>query len=78
MLIDTHCHLNLTDHFPDPASEVAFAKSMGVERLIVVGVDLESSQVALDLAEKFEEVFAVVGIHPNHSADYKPEWIDAI
>lgn len=78
MLIDTHCHLNLTDHFPDPASEVAFAKYLDVERLIVVGVDLESSQIALDLAERFEEVFAVVGIHPNHSADYKSEWISAV
>jgi len=51
---------------------------MGVERLVVVGVDLETSQLALDLAERFEEVYAVVGIHPNHSADYKPDWIGAL
>jgi TatD DNase family protein len=76
LLIDTHCHLNLTEHFPNPDAEVACARSMGVECVVVVGVDLESSRVALELADKFEKVFAVVGIHPNHAADYKPAWID--
>lgn len=72
MLIDTHCHLNLTEHFPDPAAEVEFAKSCGVGRLVVVGIDIPSSQIAIDLAERFPEVYAVVGVHPNHAADYEP------
>lgn len=75
MLIDTHCHLNLTEHFPDPSAEIEFARSMGVERLIVVGIDLPTSQIAIDLAERFEEVYAVAGIHPNHTADYTPALI---
>ncbi len=75
MLFDTHCHLNLTEHFPDPAAEVEFARSMGVERLIVVGIDLETSQIAINLAERFEEIYAVVGIHPNRTADFNPDLI---
>ena len=78
MLIDTHCHLNLLEHFPDPASEVVHARSMGVDRLIVVGIDIVTSQVAIDLAERFPEVYAVVGIHPNHSADFQPEMLNRI
>lgn len=78
MLIDTHCHLNLTDHFPDPAAEIAFAKASGVEKLIVIGIDLESSQIALDLADRFPEIHAVVGIHPNYAAKYEKSWIDQI
>lgn len=72
MLIDTHCHLNLYDHFPDPAAEVEFARSMGVERLIVVGVDLPTSQIAIDLADRFQEIYSVAGIHPNHAANFSP------
>lgn len=75
MLIDTHCHLNLTEHFPDPAAEVEFARSTGVERLIVVGVDLPTSQIAIDLADRFQEVYAVAGIHPNYAANYTPDLI---
>lgn len=75
MLIDTHCHLNLTEHFPDPAAEVEFARNMGVERLIVVGIDLPTSQIAIDLADRFQEVYAVAGIHPNHAADFTPAQI---
>jgi len=78
LLIDTHCHLNLLEHFPDPASEVAHAQSMGVERLVVVGVDVETSRIAINLAERFEEVYAVVGVHPNHSAEVEPRWIQSV
>lgn len=78
MLIDTHCHLNLTDHFPDPATEIAFAKASGVDKLIVIGIDLETSQIALDLGDRFPEVYAGVGIHPNYAAKYKPEMIEGI
>lgn len=78
MLTDTHCHLNLTEHFPDPASEVEFARSQGVDRLIVVGIDLESSRMAIGLAEQFPGVFATVGIHPNSSANLEEGWRDSI
>lgn len=75
MLIDTHCHLNLTEHYPDPGAEVEFARKMGVERLVVIGIDIDSSLVALELAERFDEIYAVVGIHPNHAATYEPTMV---
>jgi TatD DNase family protein len=78
LLIDTHCHLNLSEHFPNPESEVDFARSMGVERIVVVGVDLETSQIAIDLADRNDGVYAVVGIHPNHSADFRPSYVDDV
>ena len=69
-LIDTHCHLNDTHAFPVPAKAVAEALDAGVERLVVVGIDTESSSLAVELAEQFEEVYAVVGWHPNNAASY--------
>jgi len=69
-LVDTHCHLNDRQAFPIPGAAVDEALQAGVERLIVVGIDTESSQFAVQLAEEFEPVYAVVGWHPNHAAQY--------
>ena len=57
MLIDTHCHLNDREAFPLPEVAVAEAVAAGVGRLIVVGIDTESSQFAVELAERFDEIF---------------------
>ena len=70
ILIDTHCHLNDADAFPDPSEAVREAVDAGVTRMIVVGIDSDSSPRAVELADRFEEVYAVVGWHPNHAASY--------
>ncbi len=78
MLIDTHCHLNLSEKFPDVDAVVRRAESVGVEKMMVVGLDVESSQRALDLADAFDSVYAVVGWHPNSAASYVPGDIERI
>ncbi len=67
---DTHCHLNDEDAFPDPEAAVREARDSGVDRLVVVGVDTESSQKAVVLSERFENIWAVVGWHPNMAANF--------
>jgi TatD DNase family protein len=78
MLIDTHCHLNFPDKFPDPAEVVEESKGAGVVRLIAVGCDSETSRNAVALAEQFEEVYAVVGWHPTYTSAYTRESLDEI
>jgi len=78
MLIDTHCHLNDREAFPLPEVAIAEAVSAGVGRLIVVGIDTESSQYAVELAARFEEVYAVVGWHPNHASQYSKADLDSV
>lgn len=75
MLIDTHCHLNLADRFPDPAGAVAEAVEAGVERLVVVGIDESTNRLAVELADRFDVVFAAVGIHPTSTANFNPTWL---
>lgn len=75
---DTHCHLNDVEAFPDPADAVREAKEQGVDRLVVVGVDTDSSQRAVDLAEAFDNVWAVVGWHPNMTAQFAPAHLEEI
>ena len=62
---DTHAHLD----FPDFASEIPQvierAESAGIHRIITIGTTLESSRRAIELSEKFENVYAAVGWHPS-------------
>lgn len=69
-LVDTHCHLNITENFPEPGPFIEAASAAGVGRLILIGLDLPTSERAVELAEEHENVFAVVGHHPNYAADY--------
>ncbi len=66
--VDTHCHLFLIDR--DPADVVEAARASGVDRIICVGVDPETSARALELAESLEGVFATAGMHPHDAADF--------
>jgi TatD DNase family protein len=63
---DTHAHLDFPDFAADLESVVRRAADAGITRIINIGTDLESSQRAVSLSEKFEEVYAVAGWHPSH------------
>jgi len=66
-VIDTHAHLDALDD--DPADVVARAREAGVTRILTVGTDVAGSRRALELAEQYEEVFAILGIHPHAAGD---------
>jgi TatD DNase family protein len=70
MLIDTHCHLNDIKAFPDPAAELELCRANGVERVLVVGTHPEDWATAITLADRFEDVYAIIGWHPNYTATY--------
>lgn len=78
MLIDTHCHLNLREHFPDPERSLREAISNGVEKLVVVGIDESTSAYAVELAERFPQLYATVGIHPTSTAGFHTDSLDPI
>lgn len=69
MLFDTHCHLN-DEKLIDRVEEVIeSAHQAGVTRFLVVGWDKQSSLAAIDIAERFEGVYAAVGYHPENIFD---------
>ena len=61
--VDTHCHLFLLDH--QPAEVVETSRTAGVERLICVGIDPETSRRSVEIARSLPGVFATAGLHPN-------------
>src|SRR4051794_41804122 len=65
-VVDTHCHLFLLSE--EPAAAVEAANAAGVDSLVCVGIDPESSRRSAELAETFRGVFATAGVHPHTAA----------
>ena len=67
MLIDSHTHL---DHCEEEvAALISDAWEAGVGLIIQSGIDLERSRYSVRLAERFPEIFATVGIHPEEAGN---------
>ncbi len=76
MLTDTHAHLDFPDFADDLDAVLARATVAGVSRILSIGTSVESSRRAVALAEKYPQVFAVVGVHPNSADEAAPGFID--
>lgn len=75
--VDTHCHLD--HHFElAAADQVHRARQAGVTTMVTVGTDLASSAQAVATAERFEGVYAAVGIHPNDATEATPQALEVI
>ncbi|MBP1708054.1 MAG: hydrolase, TatD family [Chloroflexi bacterium] len=66
-IIDTHAHLDMPEFDKDLDEVVNRAREAGVQTIITIGIDLESSRKAISLAEKYPGVLATVGVHPQES-----------
>lgn len=66
MFIDTHSHLNFNEFDDDRDQVIKRAHDAGVEKMIIVGSNLDDSKLAIELAQKSESLYASVGIHPNN------------
>jgi len=67
VLIETHAHLDYPDFANDLDDVVRRANEAGVTRIITIGTSIESSRRAVDLAEKYSSVYAVIGVHPTYA-----------
>ncbi|MBQ7705820.1 MAG: TatD family hydrolase [Selenomonadaceae bacterium] len=68
--VDTHCHLNDEKFSEDLLEVLERAKISGVNRIINFGDTLKSSAAVVELATKFEELYAGVGIHPEEISGF--------
>ena len=67
-MVDSHTHLHICE--PPDDELVAAAVAAGVTRMVTIGTDVESSELALAAAERFPQVYAAVGIHPNEATGF--------
>ncbi|MBK1660416.1 TatD family hydrolase [Paracraurococcus ruber] len=68
MLIDSHCHL---DHFSDEevGEIVQRARAAGIGRLVTIGTRVQQAAAVKALAERFEDVWGTVGVHPHNAGE---------
>lgn len=64
MLFDTHCHLNIESLHKKLNDIIADANQIGVKKILIPGVTLESSKIALEIANRYENILVGVGVHP--------------
>ena len=69
MLIETHAHLDYPDFANDFDDVLRRATEAGVTRIITIGTSVESSRRAVDLADKYPNIFAVIGVHPTYAEE---------
>lgn len=74
MLVDTHAHLNFQVFKDDLDQVLRQSQKAGIEKIINVGADLDSSQKAVEIAQKYSSCYASVGIHPHHAGEQKTGW----
>lgn len=76
-MIDVHCHLNFHAFANDYDACITDAKEQGVTTIINVGTKLDSSEKAVALAQTYDNLYAIVGIHPHHAdkQDVSSDWV---
>ena len=64
-IVDSHCHLDMEYYADDLEEVLQRAYLHNIRSIITIGIDLQSSTVAVNLAQKHPMVFAAIGIHPH-------------
>lgn len=76
-IIETHFHLDyLKDQSPEDILQEG--RDVGVERFITISVEPDNMPKALALAEKFDDVYATLGVHPHEAAKFNAATVDYI
>lgn len=73
-MIDAHCHLNFHKFEDDYDQVIKEAFDSGVTTIVNVGTSISSSLLAVDLAQKYNNLYAIVGIHPHHADEVDIEF----
>jgi TatD DNase family protein len=70
MICDSHCHLQDRRFKHEIEKIIRNAKESGVEKILVPGWDLRSSREAIEISQKFDNVYAACGVHPHDAKFY--------
>jgi TatD DNase family protein len=77
-VIDSHVHLDARQFTGEVDEIIRRAREAGVEKMIQIGCDLESSEFAIELSQKNESIFPAIGFHPSDLQNFdqnEEQWI---
>lgn len=77
-MFDTHVHLNDAKLYGDLDLHIREAKENGVNRMMVIGYDVESSKLAVEIASKYAFVYAAIGVHPSEFKEENRDYVKEI
>lgn len=78
MFVDSHAHLEMPQFEEDLPEVLERARQAGVEAVLSCGTNLSSSKRVLEIADKFQGVFAAVGIHPHDARECTKDGLAAL
>ena len=78
MFVDTHAHLDFPQFEGDIAETVRRAVDNGVKKIVNIGTSVDSSRRVVEIAERFEECFATVGVHPHDAKDVDEKCLEEL
>ncbi len=73
MIVDSHAHLQWPSFDRDRDEVITRAREANVKYVVNIGYDLASSKKAVELAEKYEGLYATVGLHPHNAGEFNEE-----
>ena len=73
MIFDTHCHLNSPELYERLDEVLDAASKVGVDKYLVIGWNKESSFLAVELAHRYDNIYAAIGFHPTDIDDVSEE-----
>jgi TatD DNase family protein len=78
MFIDTHAHLTAPEFEGETERVIERALQAGIDYMIIPGTDIDSSVRALEMADKYEYIYAAVGVHPHDTKKWDDSYLDRI
>ncbi|MCH7690523.1 MAG: TatD family hydrolase [candidate division Zixibacteria bacterium] len=77
-MIDSHCHLYIKNSLEQQDQLIKEAAADGISRIINIGIDIETSELSIDLAEKYNSLYCTVGIHPHDAKKLNEQSIEKL
>jgi TatD DNase family protein len=78
MFVDTHAHL-FYENFKDDLDEVIQrAKDNSISYIVIPATDIQTAKTAINLSEKYDFIFASVGVHPHETKDWNKKFLEEI
>ena len=69
MLFDTHAHI-FNEYYKDIDEVINSSEKEGVKYICIPGTSVDDSKEAIEIANRYDNVFAIIGIHPEQSEKY--------
>ena len=78
LLVDSHAHLDGRQFTHDLDETIARATTNGISHILTIGCDLESSKDSIAVAEKYDNIFAAVGVHPHDATEINGDTLEKL